>query len=101
MINKIYDSLKEVYDPEIPLDIVNLGLVKAIDIKDNYINIVLMLTSPNCPLQDVIVSQVISKLKNDLNIENVNITLDFTTPWSTSLITKEGKEKLQKLGWKI
>jgi metal-sulfur cluster biosynthetic enzyme len=40
MINKIYDSLKEVYDPEIPLDIVNLGLVKAIDIKDNCINIV-------------------------------------------------------------
>jgi Predicted metal-sulfur cluster biosynthetic enzyme len=101
MINKIYDSLKEVYDPEIPLDIVNLGLVKAIDIKENCINIVLMLTSPNCPLQDVIVSQVISKLKNDLNIENINITLDFTTPWSTSLITKEGKEKLQKLGWKI
>jgi metal-sulfur cluster biosynthetic enzyme len=60
-----------------------------------------LLTSPNCPLQDVIVSQVISKLKNDLNIENINITLDFTTPWSTSLITKEGKEKLQKLGWKI
>jgi metal-sulfur cluster biosynthetic enzyme len=101
MINKIYDSLKEVYDPEIPLDIVNLGLVKAIDIKDNCINIVLMLTCPNCPLQDVIVSQVINKLKNDLNIENINITLDFTTPWSTSLITKEGKEKLQKLGWKI
>jgi metal-sulfur cluster biosynthetic enzyme len=39
MVNKIYDSLKEVYDPEIPLDIVNLGLVKAIDIKDNCINI--------------------------------------------------------------
>jgi metal-sulfur cluster biosynthetic enzyme len=101
MINKIYDSLKEVYDPEIPLDIVNLGLVKAIDIRGNCINIVLMLTSPNCPLQDVIVSQVISKLKNDLNFENINITLDFTTPWFTSLITKEGKEKLQKLGWKI
>jgi Predicted metal-sulfur cluster biosynthetic enzyme len=62
MINKIYDSLKEVYDPEIPLDIVNLGLVKAIDIKDNCINIVLMLTSPNCPLQDVIVLQLVSDL---------------------------------------
>ena len=101
MINKIYDSLKEIYDPEIPLDIVNLGLVKSIEVKEDSVDIVLILTSPSCPLQDLILSNIKNKLKNDLKIENVNINLDFTTLWSTSMITKEGKEKLQKLGWKI
>ncbi len=102
MINKIYQYLKEVYDPEIPLDIVNLGLIKSIDFDGKNLNITLTLTTPNCPLEDIIISSIEKKIKENIaEIENITITLDFSTPWTTNQISQEGKEKLRTIGWKI
>lgn len=102
MVNKIYQCLKEVYDPEIPLDIVNLGLVKSIELQEKNLKIILTLTTPNCPLEDIIISSIKKKIKENIpQIENITIVLDFSTLWTTNAISQEGKEKLRNIGWKV
>ncbi|ACO04264.1 MAG TPA: metal-sulfur cluster assembly factor [Persephonella sp.] len=99
---EILKLLKEVYDPEIPLDIVNLGLVRRIIIDDGKIEIVLTLTTPNCPLEDLITRSIINKLSKRLDgMTEVSIRFDFSKPWNTKMISEEGKEKLRSLGWKV
>jgi metal-sulfur cluster biosynthetic enzyme len=102
MIQKIYEIMKEIYDPEIPLDIVNLGLIKNININNGEINIVMTLTSPDCPLANVIITNIRNKLLQELeDVEKVNIHLDFTKSWTTDEISPDGREKLRKLGWNV
>ncbi|WP_457641792.1 metal-sulfur cluster assembly factor [Persephonella sp.] len=99
---EILKALKEVYDPEIPLDIVNLGLVRRIIIQDGNVEIVLTLTTPNCPLENLITKSIIGKLKEKLgDISEISIKFDFSQPWNTEMISEEGKEKLRTLGWKV
>ncbi|WP_457621570.1 metal-sulfur cluster assembly factor [Persephonella sp.] len=99
---EILKLLKEVYDPEIPLDIVNLGLVRRIIINDARIEIVLTLTTPDCPLENLITKSIQNKLSSKLNgMVEVNIKFDFSKPWNTKMISEEGKEKLRSLGWKV
>lgn len=102
MISKIYQSLKKVYDPEIPLDIVNLGLIKSIEFDGKNLKITLTLTTPNCPLENIIISSIKKKIKEDIpQIEDITIVLDFSTPWTTNVISQEGKERLRNIGWKV
>lgn len=102
MVQKIYEIMKDIYDPEIPLDIVNLGLIKSININNDEVNITMTLTSPNCPLADLITENIRNKLLKELkNIKKVNIYLDFTKVWTTQEISPDGKEKLKKLGWNV
>ncbi len=99
---EILKLLKEVHDPEIPLDIVNLGLVRRIIIQDGKIEIVLTLTTPNCPLENLITKSILNKLGKKLNgMTDVSIKFDFSKPWNTKMISEEGKEKLRSLGWKV
>ncbi|GAB6073034.1 hypothetical protein JCM14244_14110 [Venenivibrio stagnispumantis] len=97
----IIEALKEVYDPEIPLDLVNLGLIKNVKIENNKIFIIMTLTTPNCPLENFILKSVKDKLKSKFKEKEIYITFDFTIPWNSSFISEEGKEKLKQLGWKV
>ncbi len=99
---KILEALKEVCDPEIPLNVVDLGLVKNVSCDEGCINITMTLTTPKCPLEGYIVDSVKNKLKEKFpEIEHIYIDLDFSHPWNTSMISEKGKEKLRKLGWQI
>ncbi|WP_456401061.1 metal-sulfur cluster assembly factor [Persephonella sp.] len=99
---EILNLLKEVYDPEIPLDIVNLGLVRRIIINENRIEIVLTLTTPNCPLENLISKSIKDKLNHRIDgIKEIDIKYDFSIPWNTKMISEEGREKLRTLGWKV
>ncbi len=99
----IIEALKEVKDPEIPLDIVNLGFLRKVSIdEENNLKITLTLTTQDCPMETFIIKSVIKKLKDTFPMLNeVSINLDFSEPWNTDFISPEGKEKLRELGWKI
>lgn len=87
--------LKEIYDPEIPVNIYELGLIYNIDIDDEFnINIDMTLTSPNCPMADVLVMEVNQKLSDIVGINLVNINLTFDPPWDKSLLSEEAKLEL-------
>ena len=105
MINEkeILEALKEVCDPEIPLNLVDLGLVKDVSCSGNDVSIKMTLTTPRCPLEDYIIKCVEHKIKEKFpEVKNINVVLSFEEIWKPEEhISEEGKQKLRKLGWDI
>jgi FeS assembly SUF system protein len=94
-IEKIIEVLREVYDPEIPVNIYDLGLVYSIDIdEDNFANIIMTLTAPGCPVADMIVQNVYENVVAIEGIEDANIELTFDPPWDKSMMSEEAKLEL-------
>jgi metal-sulfur cluster biosynthetic enzyme len=93
-------ALKNVYDPEIGLDIVNLGLVYNVDIEDQgkRVSVDMTLTTPACPAGPQILEQArreVSALKDVYQgLEDVNINLVWTPFWNPSMMTEEAREEL-------
>ena len=86
----IIDILKTVYDPEVPiLDIYNMGLVYDVDVKDNDVNILMTLTSPACPMGDMILEMVKNSIKEKYPESNVNVNLTFEPAWDPKMIKDE------------
>jgi FeS assembly SUF system protein len=94
-IEKIISKLKEVYDPEIPVNIYDLGLIYNVDVDDkNNANIVMTLTAPGCPLIDELLDDVTTAVKSVEGIENVNVDLTFDPPWDKSMMSEEARLEL-------
>ncbi len=84
----VANSLKQVRDPEISMDIVEIGLIYGIDIKDNSIDIVMSLTSPTCPYADFLLSDVKEVIKKDFN-KDCHIQVTFKPMWNLSMCSEE------------
>jgi FeS assembly SUF system protein len=94
-IQSIIDALREVYDPEIPVNIYDLGLVYSIDLdEDSCANIIMTLTAPGCPVADMIVQNVYENVTAIEGIEDANIELTFDPPWDKSMMSEEAKLEL-------
>ena len=91
---EIIDVLKTIYDPEIPVNIYELGLIYKVAIDGTAVNIDMTLTSPNCPMTDVLMYQIDSRLKLLEGVEQVNVNLTFDPPWDKDMISEEGQLKL-------
>jgi len=91
---EIIEVLKTVYDPEIPVSIYELGLIYEIVIELPIVTIEMTLTSPNCPMTDVLMYQIDSRLKLIDGIEDVVVNLTFDPPWDKEMISEEGQLKL-------
>lgn len=97
MITKeiIEDRLRTVYDPEIPVNIVDLGLVYEIKISENnHIDIVMTLTAPGCPVAGDIVFDVQTKIASLPGVKDVHVQLTFDPPWTKDMMTEEAKLEL-------
>ena len=94
----IIDKIKTCFDPEIPLDLWNLGLIYDIKIEETEekqkIEILMTLTTPGCTMIDVIAQDLKSKIENIDNIGEVKINITFDPPWEPAMMTQRGKEKL-------
>jgi len=97
----ILEILKTVKDPEIPLDIVNLGLVDDVVVENKTVLIKMTLTTPKCPLEYLIKAMVINAVKGCYPDLDVNVVFSFDKMWNTKKISEEGKRKLKELGWNI
>ena len=87
---------KECYDPEIPVNIWDLGLIYDIDVEaeENTVNIRMSLTSQSCPAAQAIPDTLKAKLITKLGVKTVNIQMVFNPPWTPERISEEGKKKL-------
>ncbi|MEE9430874.1 MAG: metal-sulfur cluster assembly factor [Melioribacteraceae bacterium] len=93
--NHIYEILKTVMDPEVELNIVDLGLIYNIDFDgEKNVDIDMTLSTPACPLGDAIVLNVQESIKIDYPDFVVNVNLVFEPLWTAALISDEGKVKL-------
>uniref|UniRef100_UPI003FF0FA10 metal-sulfur cluster assembly factor n=1 Tax=Prevotella sp. TaxID=59823 RepID=UPI003FF0FA10 len=92
---RIVDVLKTVYDPEIPVDIWNLGMIYKIEVNDDgAVDLDMTFTAPNCPAADFIVEDVRTKLESVEGVKAANINLVFEPVWDQSMMSEEAKVEL-------
>ena len=92
---RIVEVLKTVYDPEIPVDIYNLGLIYRIDLADDGIlDVDMTLTAPNCPAADFIVEDVRLKLQGIPEVADARVNLVFEPEWDKDMMSEEAKLEL-------
>ena len=92
---RIVDVLKTVYDPEIPVDIWNLGMIYKIEVNDDgTVDLDMTFTAPNCPAADFIVEDVRTKLESVEGVKAANIHLVFEPVWDQSMMSEEAKVEL-------
>lgn len=98
----VIEVLKTVYDPEIPVNIVDLGLIYGIEItEDGKVNILMTLTAPGCPIGDTIAFEIKDKLMQIEGITDVNVEITFEPPWTLDRISEDGREVLRTYGFNI
>ncbi len=92
---EIVQVLKNIFDPEIPVNIYDLGLIYAIDVDDdNKVEITMTLTAPNCPVADSLLAEVQEKVKAIDGVTDAKVNLTFEPPWDESNLTDEAKLEL-------
>ena len=92
---RIVDVLKTVYDPEIPVDIYELGMIYKIDVQpDGNVDIDMTFTAPNCPAADFILEDVRTKVEGVEGINSANINLVFEPAWDQSMMSEEARVEL-------
>ncbi len=92
---RIVDVLKTVYDPEIPVDIYNLGMIYKIDVQDDYtVDMDMTFTAPNCPAADFILEDVRTKVESVEGVKSANVNLVFEPAWDQSMMSEEARVEL-------
>lgn len=90
----ILEALKVVYDPEIPIDIVNLGLIYEIKVDGSRVDVKMTTTAPGCPMGNYIAGQAERVLRKLEGVEEVHVAMVFDPPWSPDRVSEEGKRAL-------
>lgn len=95
-IERIIEKLHDVYDPEIPVNIYDLGLVYSVDVdeEDRSAEVVMTLTAPGCPVADSIIQEVYDKALEVEGVEDVFVDLTFDPPWDKSMMSEEARLEL-------
>jgi metal-sulfur cluster biosynthetic enzyme len=94
----IKDSLKQCMDPEVPLNIVEMGLIYGIDVaEDNNVNIKMTMTTQGCPLHETLVQDVTRYAKKVPGVNNVKVDIVWEPKWTMESMTEEGKAKIKNM----
>ena len=95
---KVVKVLKTIYDPEIPLDIYELGLIYDVMVSsDGDVKILMTLTSPNCPVAETLPVEVEEKVKTLKEVNDAEVEITFDPPWNKDLMSEEAKLELGML----
>ncbi|MDA3893161.1 MAG: iron-sulfur cluster assembly protein [Salinivirgaceae bacterium] len=95
--DKLVGELKTIYDPEIPVNIYDLGLIYNLKEEDGALEVEMTLTAPGCPVADDIVAEIKGKMELVDEIKEATINLVFDPPWSMEMMTEEAKLELGML----
>ena len=96
---QITNSLKQCMDPEVPLSIVDMGLIYGIDVSDNNdVNIKMTMTTKGCPLHDTMVDDVTRYTKKGPRVNNVQVDIVWDPPWSMDRMSDDAKAKMKGFG---
>jgi FeS assembly SUF system protein len=95
MQNKVIEVLKTIFDPEIPVDIYELGLVYMIDVNDeNFVTITMTLTSPSCPVAETLPPEVEEKVAAIPTVNGAKVEITWDPPWDKSMMSQEAMLEL-------
>ena len=92
---KIVEKIKTIYDPEIPVDIYELGLIYDVFVNEKSdVRILMTLTSPNCPVAETLPMEVEEKVRSIDEVRNAEVEITFDPPWSQDMMSEEAKLEL-------
>ena len=91
---KIIGEIKKIYDPEIPVNIYELGLIYDISIKNNDVSVKMTLTTPNCPVAESLPKEVKDSIMDLNEVDKVNLDLVWDPPWDKSMMSEAAKLEL-------
>ena len=98
-VENVRDSLKKCMDPEVPLSIVDMGLIYGIDVtEDNDVNIKMTMTTKGCPLHETMVDDVKRYAKKVSGVNNVDVEIVWDPPWTMDKMSDEAKAKMKTMG---
>ena len=96
---QVKESLKQCMDPEVPISIVDMGLIYGIDVSaSNDVDIKMTMTTQGCPLHETLVQDVTRYAKKVSGVNNVKVNIVWDPPWSMDKMTEEGKAKIKNMG---
>ena len=96
---EVWEALKAVTDPEIGIDVVNLGLVYDLKVEDSTVKVLMTLTSMGCPASGLIEFQAKEAVGTVDNVKDVVVDFTFDPPWGPDKMTEEGRDMLQAMGY--
>ena len=97
--NAVEESLRQCMDPEVPLNIVEMGLIYGIDVAENNdVNIKMTMTTQGCPLHETLVQDATRYVKRVPGVNNVNVDIVWDPPWSMDKMSEEAKQKIKNMG---
>ena len=91
---KVIDEIKKIYDPEIPVNIYELGLIYDIIIENKNVNVKMTLTSPNCPVAESLPKEVKDSIMEIKEVNKVDLDLVWEPPWDKSMMSEAAKLEL-------
>jgi FeS assembly SUF system protein len=92
--DEVMAVLRQCYDPEIPINIVDLGLIYNVEIGDKRVDVDMTLTAPGCPMHALIARDVKQKLGTIPDVEEINVKVVWDPPWTPDRMSDEAKKKL-------
>lgn len=91
---QVWDALRNCYDPEIPINIVDLGLIYGVEVQESVVNIRMTLTAQGCPAHGLIGESVRDELKRIPGVTETNVEIVWDPPWDPSKMSEEAKRRL-------
>ena len=95
---RVWDGLYEVDDPEMPVSVVDLGLIYGVDVEDGEATVDMTLTYTGCPARDMLLGEVESAAASAEGVEDASVRLVWSPEWSVEMVTPEGRERLRGFG---
>lgn len=90
----VYDVLKQVHDPEVGINIVDMGLIYGLEIDGGKVDVIMTLTSPACPAGPQILAQIDTRVKEMEGVEDVDIKVVWSPPWNPEMLSEDAKDQL-------
>ncbi|MGO2357727.1 SUF system Fe-S cluster assembly protein [Mesonia sp.] len=95
---KVVEVIKTIFDPEIPVDIYELGLIYDVFVNEDYdVKVLMTLTTPNCPVAESLPQEVEERIKSIDKVNDVEVEITFDPPWTQELMSEEAKLELGML----
>jgi len=92
--DEVFEALRDVYDPEIPVNVVDLGLIYTVEVADGDVHVEMTLTAPGCGMGPYIAQQAEWRIAEIDEVEDVQVDVVFDPPWTPDMITEDGKRLL-------
>ena len=90
----VYAALKQIHDPEVGINIVDMGLIYSLEIEDNKVGVTMTLTSPACPAGPQILGQIDSRIRTLEDVEDVDIKVVWSPPWTPDMLSEDARDEL-------